>query len=202
MKNRIILGCLCACALKLSAAEVETIPQEKSLKIAHQLVQAWAELDQTQLKINADESKPHALKAGKVSAMVIPDKSFSADSLKKPDVGVVPVGLLWTMNMAPAMDGKITSADKLRLITVKGDNEDQKLQLQLLGIRKKGDSLELVVYAKGKEPLISAPLKSVETKQELPVEITGEKAGENSGRLTFHILGRYEASILMMAMEE
>ena len=84
MKNRIILGCLCACALKLSAAEVETIPQEKSLKIAHQLVQAWAELDQTQLKINADESKPHALKAGKVAAMVIPDKSFSADALKKP----------------------------------------------------------------------------------------------------------------------
>jgi hypothetical protein len=49
---------------------------------------------------------------------------------------------------------------------------DRPMPLLLVGVRRKGDKeLELVVYGKDSEPLLTLPLKRVDFIQELPVEL-------------------------------
>jgi hypothetical protein len=64
-----------------------------------------------------------------------------------------------------------------------------------LAVRRNGEGkLELLVYGIAKEPLLATPLKDIDVKQGSPVDMSAQR-GDDSGRITLNILGKYEASI-------
>lgn len=133
--------------------------------------------------------------------MVIPDKKLSAEVLGKVGGDVTPIGHLWFRKISPHIDGKTTSNDKLRIVTVTADDQDHPLPLFLLGVRKKNDKLELVIFAKDKEPLLATPLEKIDRNQELPIELEGRKNDNDTGLLTLNVLGKYQAKVTVAAQE-
>jgi hypothetical protein len=83
---------------------------------------------------------------------------------------------------------------------VKNDGDSAKVPLCVTGVRKKDDKLELLVYGKGKEPILTLPLKAIDAKQQLPLEMEAEQGG-NSGTVTLKILGKYKASFEVTELE-
>ena len=107
---------------------------------------------------------------------------------------VVPVGQLWLVKLSPAVKDATTANDKLRLVTISVKDEDHRLSLLLLGARKSAEAdLELVIYAKAKEPLLTLPLKKFDTKQALPLEIGLRQGTSSLGLVDINILGEYQA---------
>ena len=73
----------------------------------------------------------------------------------------------------------------------------------LLGVRQgAGDKLELLVFGKGKEPLLVLPLNKAAREQKWPLEFTAEREGDASARVTLLLVGKYEASFLVTAPSE
>lgn len=183
-----------AMLLLVSAAPTqERVPDEKAREIAAILVEQTAKAADLQFKTDVDEKKPYAVHGGDRAAMVIPDKKLTADAIAKVDKDIVPLGHLWFRQISPYVNGKVTPNDKLRIVKVNAGGEDHSLPFCLIGVQKnaKGE-LELVVFAKDKEPLVRAPLKKIDAKQELPLELEAKREGDTA-QLTINILGKYQA---------
>jgi hypothetical protein len=196
MKKAIAAAVILGCGVVL--AQVEDVPRDRAQKFGGILVQTSAEFENLAIKIEADAQKTHAIKSKAMAALIIPDRKFSEDRMKSVDKEIVPVGQLWLLKMAPAKDGKITAEEKLRMVSVKADKEEHQLSLYLLGLRKTEDGRELLVYAKGKEPLLTLAVTKAAETQDLPLRVSGEKAGDNTGRITINLLGKHKADFLVM----
>jgi hypothetical protein len=66
--------------------------------------------------------------------------------------------------------------------------------------RSSSGALELLIFGKGKEPLLTAPLKAIDTKQEPPIDLVAERESD-CGRVTVKILGKYQASFAVTELE-
>jgi hypothetical protein len=163
-----------------------------------------AKIDDLQFKPDVDTEKPSAFHAeGKYGAMIVPDRNLSAETLAKAGKDLIPVGHLWTRNLAPALDGVVTPNAKLRLVTVSVDNNDHALPLYLLGLRKNAEgNLELLVYGKAKDAIVKVPLKKVDAAQELPIELDGKKGDNETGTVIVNLLGKYQAQITVKEQEQ
>ncbi len=96
--------------------------------------------------------------------------------------------------------GAAAPADKLRPVKVKVNDGEHELSLLLLGTRKGAEGkLELLVYAKAKEPLLVLPLEAANRSQTQPIELEGKKAEGDMGVLEVHILGKYQAGLPVSA---
>lgn len=199
MKWLIVTLCLSLGTLPVAAQE--RIPQDQALKYSKILTDHAGKLADLQLKSEVDTDKPFGLRHGEVGVMVIPDKKLSADILAKVDGDVTPIGHLWFRKISPHIDGKTTPNEKLRIVTVTADDQDHPLPLFLLGVRKKNDKLELVIFAKDKEPLLATPLEKIDRNQELPIELEGKKNDNDTGLLTLNLLGKYQAKVTVAAQE-
>jgi hypothetical protein len=135
------------------------------------------------------------MKAANYGVIIIPNKGFTADALQKAGKETLPVGQLWMARLAPAIEGKPAAADKLRMVRVTLKDEEHRLPLLLLGVRMADDKPELLVYAKGKEPLLRLPLTKTDFKQELPLEIDMRKLSEELGLIDINIAGRFNAGL-------
>jgi hypothetical protein len=127
--------------------------------------------------------------------MVIPDKHLTADKIEKADKDVVPVGQLWLRKWVPVANGKSVPSDKNRVVTVKLDGKDRPMPVLLLGVRKSGTDLELVVYARDTEPVMSLKLQKVEFVQEVPIDMEWDRGEKNVDKLTITILGKYRTVV-------
>ncbi len=193
-----------AAVLLLAGAALaqERVPAEDAQKAGKLLAEQSAKLEMpVQVKVEPDADKACAFHASRVAALVMPDKKLTADVFAKAGKDVVPVGQLWMRDMVPAVSDKATPNDKLRIVKVKLKDEEEPLPLCLLGVRKKGDGLELVVYAKDKEPLLTLPLEKADGKQELPIELDGKKNDNDTGTLTLNVFGKYQAKLIVAKPE-
>jgi hypothetical protein len=193
-----------AWTLLLAGAVVaqERVPPEDAQRVGRQLADQSAKLDvPAQVQVEPDTDKAFAIRHEKVAALVMPDKKFSADVLSKAGKDVVPIGHLWMRRMVPAVEGKAAANDKLRILKITVKDEEEPLPLCLLGVRKKGDGLELLVFGKDKEPLLTLPLTKADSRQDLPIELDGKKNDNDTGTLTINILGKYEAKLIVAKFE-
>lgn len=195
MKNLLLLTALCSA---LSAQAQEKVPTEEVQKIARRVLEQFGETKDAQLKVSADAERADALKAGEAGIMVIPDKKLTAEALEKAGADLVPVGQLYFKAVAPAKDGKVTANDKLRVLTFDDKGNSIRIPLCLLGVRKRDGQLELVVFGSEKTPLAQLPLKKAEGNSGNPIELSGEKQGEDSGALTLSLVGKYKAVLTVM----
>jgi hypothetical protein len=197
MKKPIVLlyGLL---AIQFAGAQ-ESVPLEAAQNAARVATKALGVLTDAPFKMDLDLEKPSALSG---AALAIPAAKLSAELFARSSQEIIPLGQLWTLRITLAQNGKVTPNSKLRLVTVMNDGDEVKVQLYFLGARKneKGE-WTLVVYAKDKEPLLTAALQKAEGSQQQPIELEARKEGEDSGTLTVRILGRYKAELPLMKQE-
>jgi hypothetical protein len=196
--NRSLALLFAAAALSTISPAQESIPLEKAQEGARKLNESLGQTGDFPLITNVDLEKPQAFKAGDAGVMVVPDQGLTAEILAAAKHNVVPVGQLWTMNLTLAKGGIATSAEHQRNVTLHTKDKDIPVKLYLLGATRRADgALELVVYGKDKEPLAHAPLGNAGTgSQSFPIEISGEKQDEDTGRLILNILGQQSAELL------
>lgn len=199
---KIRTAALLLCLLPAAAAAQERIPAEDAQKIARMLVDHAGKVKDPQVKTDADPGKAFGLKKDQHGALVIPDKKLSAELLAKVGKDVVPVGQLWFKKVAPIVNGAPAADAALRIVTVPHDGQDHDLPLFFLGVRRTGAVLELVVYAKEKEPLLVLPLTKVDGKQELPIEFEATKGEvEKTAVVTITLFGTYQAKLTVGPQE-
>lgn len=190
-----------SCLTSFALAQ-ERIPAEDAQKIARILIENAGKLADAQLKTDPDPDKAFGLRKGEHGAMVLPDKKLSADAFSKAGKDPTPAGQFWFRNVTLVVDGKPAASNQLRVVTVTADGKDHSLALFFLGVRKKGNDLELVLFAKEKEPILAVPLTKADVRQELPIEFEAAKGdAEKTGVLTLNLLGKYQAKITIAPQE-
>jgi hypothetical protein len=200
MKHSIIAVTLLV-SLQLLPAQ-ERLSKDEALKYAIAVTEAAKKITGAPLATDVDPQQPVAVREGDYGGMVLPQKKLSAEMLAKTEKGgITPVGQLWLHKLTPMRDGDPISSEKLRLVTVQAQGDEATVPMCPLGVKRTSDSaLELVVFGKGKEPLLTAPLKAIDKKQEVPVDLEAERESE-SGRITLKILGKYQASFQVTELE-
>jgi hypothetical protein len=173
----------------------ERLPREEALKYAAIVSADAKQLNGTPIPTDVDTQKPVALREDDYGGMVLPQKNLTAETLAK--VGkeaVVPIGQLWLHKLAPMCEGEAVSTSKLRLVTVSAGGTEATVPQCALGVRRNAQgAMEMVVFGKGKQPILAVPLKSIEAKQESPLDLAAERDSD-SGRITVKILGKYQAT--------
>lgn len=195
MKKTILLAVLLA---GISAAPAQqNVSREDCLKAAFAVSLDLKQMLNTPIPTDPDVKRPVIVRAGDQGGMVLPESKLSLEALAKAGKDVLPIGQLWLRKVTLVCAGQPAREDQLQLVTV-GGAEQAKVALCALGARRDAaGKLELLVYGKGKEPLLRAPLRDISTQQENPIEMSGEPQGEGS-LVRLKILGKYEASFTVV----
>lgn len=189
-----LITLLVLATMAIHAHSQETITQEELAKIVPHALARVADFDNLPIKVDADGDKPFGMKIKDYAAAIIPDKALTKESLAKVGKDIIPVGQLWLSKLSPAVKEATTPNAKLRLVTLNIKDVDHKLPLLLLGVRQQGENgLELIIYAKAKEPLLTLPLKLSGTTQNYPLEINMREGTTTLGVIEINILGAYQA---------
>lgn len=199
----LVLAALLSVALPPLAPGQESIPLEQAQKGAQLLADAAGRLTDAPVAIDTNLDKPFAAKSGDIGLLVIPDKALTGEKLSGVGTTITPVGQLWLKSVSVAVNGRSPSKDNVRSYTVRAGDNDLTVQLYLVGVVKNAaGQTEVVVYGKGKEPLVHTSLeKSATGSKEMPIEMTGKKNDENSGTLTLLLPGNYQADIVLVKSE-
>jgi hypothetical protein len=196
----LILSALTLSALAASAQEA--LPRAEAVKFAALLNFDLAKLADTPIPTDADVKRPFGMKSDKHGGLVVPEAKLSADTLAKIGKDVQPVGQLWLAGLAPVRDGQGVPKDQLKLVTVEHEGREVTLPLCVLGVRKSdGGDLELLIYGKGKEPLLATKLAKAAHEQTAPLEFTAEREGDTA-RVKLSLVGKYEASFSLVPAAE
>lgn len=190
---------LAALAFASLAFAQEAVPLEKAQEGARKLAGVLGAPGDLPLITNVDNEKPQALKAGEIAMMVIPDQSLCVEALSHATTEIVPIGQLWTHRIILST----STAAQQRTFTFRDQERDLQVNLYLLGATK-GPSgvLELVIFGKDREPLAHIPFADSDGgSQSFPIEISGQKESEETGRLSLSVLGKHKADLLLKREE-
>jgi len=179
----------------------EALPREKALKAAFQLCRELPKMLETPIPTDPDVKRPVGVCADDRGLMILPESKLSLDVVAKAGAKTASIGQLWLLKVAPTVAGEPAKADQLHMVDVDLDQETVTVSLCALGVRKGADGQpELLVYGKGKEPLLHVAMTKISENQENPVEVSAERQGD-SGVVTVKILGKYTANFEVGASE-
>jgi hypothetical protein len=176
----------------------DVVPLDEAQRGARKVTDSLGALSDAPFATDVDVTKPQAIKAGKVGLLIIPDKKLTPETLGAVSESITPIGQLWMLNISLGKNGEPAPNDKIRFLNVSDGDRTLQVQLYFVGAAKNTDGkLDLVVFAKDKEPLLRVPLAkaSASASQELPIEISGRKDDDNTGTLSLHVLGQYIADL-------
>jgi hypothetical protein len=186
--------------LQLGVAQ-ERVPREEALKAAALISADPKQMQGTPIPSNVDLKQPVAMRDGEFAGMVLPEAKLSLDAFTQAGDKIVPVGQLWLLRLAPVVDGAAVPKEKLRLATIEHDGETHTLPQCTLGARKTSSGgLELLIFGKSKEPLLKVALKTIDAKQDMPLDMDADR-GSESAEVTLKILGKYEAKFKVTQAE-
>jgi hypothetical protein len=199
MRLPLTLGLLALLQVPAVQAQ-DQLSRKEALKYAFVLCADLKNLQSTAITTDVDIKQPAGVKAGGAGAMVLPEAKLSQESLSKAGDQVVPLGQLWLYRLTPMTDGKGVSSTLLHLVNVESEQQTATVVQCALGVKTGANGLELQVYGKAKAPLLTVPLKKVESQSSSPIGVTAERIGDN-GKLTLKILGKYEASLMVTEID-
>jgi hypothetical protein len=180
-------------AVLVLASDPNRLPQDETRGYARLCVE-WANgLSDLPIKTDADPDRACAVRGEGGGAMVIPDSKLTADRLAGAGKDVIPLGQLWLRKWTPVLNGKPTPNDDLRIVAVTVDDKDRPMPLLLLGVRQGDKGLELLAYARNREPMVVLPLKKMEVGEELPLGLEWKRGDKAADTLTLTVLGKYQA---------
>lgn len=204
LSNKSLVLALALLSLARVAAAQEIIDSEEAQKIAQKLATVSTASSDQPFTIDIDIQRPVGLKGGEAGLIILPDKHFSAETLAGASKSVTPVGQLWMYKINLASSGLGVDKGKLRTFTVGEGDKSRDVQLFLLGVAKtEQGATELVVYAKGGEAVLHAPLnKHFAAKKEVAIDLSGRKTGDESAALTVEFFGEYAADLAVVKLND
>ena len=191
---RAILAAVLFLASVSLAQGQETLPRDEALKAAFRLCRDLPKMLETPIPTDPDVKRPVGVRGDNRGGLLLPESKLCLETVAKAGPEAAAIGQLWLLKVVPVVGGQSAQADQLQMVTVSGDQETAAVALCALGVRQGADGRpELLVYGKGKEPLLHVALTPISDKQENPIELTAEQQGDGA-LLTLKILGKYSAS--------
>ncbi len=198
--KRILIAVTLLTTLQFASAQ-EKLSLEQSLPYAKAVSADAKQLNGTPIATDVDAQQPVVVKDADYGGMVLPQKNLKVDAIAKAGETAVPIGQLWLKKLTPMRDGEAIGRDSLRLATVQADGMEVTAPQCALAVRRKaGGDLELLVYGKGKDPVLTVALKPLDAKQTTPLDLTAEREGD-VGNLTLTILGKYQAKFSVTELD-
>lgn len=191
---------LLAAGLSLAQAQ-SSASREESLKAAFALSADLSQMLNTPIPTDPDVKRPVAVREGERGALAMPECKLTPETLAKVGKDVVPVGQLWLRKVTLQSEGRAIRDTKLQVVEIATGQQTASVSLHALAVQKNADGkLQLLIFGKDKEPILTVPLKEISTKQESPIEMTGTQQGDGA-ELTLKIVGKYEASFSVGSSE-
>ena len=195
MKRTILMAALIAGFTTTRAQE--QLQRPEALKYAFILAANLPEMLKTPIPTDPDVKRPVALRDGDYGGMVLPESKLSPGVFSKAGKEVAPLGQLWLLKLVPLADGQPVPASKLRMVEVRSEDSEATVCCCALGVRKGADgTLELLIYGKDKEPVLSAPIRTISREQEDPIAMSASRE-DDGGHVTLRFLGKYEAKFIV-----
>lgn len=172
----------------------ERLARPEALKYAFFTCADLKQMTGTPLPTDPDPKRPVAIRHGDHGLLLLPESKLSAASVSSVGNSATPIGQLWLVKIAPFVQQSAVPASKLRMVDIKTETGQGTVACCALALRKKGETMELLVYGKGPDPLIATPAKSVagQFDSDTPLDITAE-VEDQTAKLTLKIAGKYEA---------
>jgi hypothetical protein len=196
--NRILLTVTLLSGIHYASAQ-DRIAREEALGYADAVKPYIKQV--TGIPTDVDVQKPVAVKDDDYGGMALPQKNLKTEVIAQAGDSPLPIGQLWLHKLTPVRDDAAIPADKLCLIKVSHDGDEITVPACALGVRRTSSgALELLIFGKDKEPLLKLPLKKIDAQQELPLNLSAERIGDE-GLVTVRILGKYEARLKVTQLE-
>ena len=204
MKSLLSILALASLSTLVIADEVEAVPADRTQNIARKVTATLGTPTDAAIAVDVDIDKAVAIKAGEAGLLATPDKKLTAEGLAAAGKEATPLGQLWMHKVVPAVQGAAPGPDKLRSVTVKGENEDAQAEVYYLGVAKSdAGALELSLFAKDKTALVKVPLvKTDAAANNTPIALNGHKDGDNTGTLVITVFGSYKADVTVTKPRE
>lgn len=199
--KRIITLAVATAALVTAQAQ-ERLPREESLKYAFILTANLKDMLNTPIPTDPDVKRPVAMKDEGYGAMVLPESKLTAETLGKAGPEAMALGQLWMVKLAPLADGQVVPASKLRTVHISSGDQEADVTCCTLGARKNSEgTLDLLIYGKSREPVMTVAMKSISGAQENPIEMGAEK-NDQGALVTLKFTGKYEARFMVTDPEK
>jgi hypothetical protein len=196
--NRILVTLALLSSIHYVSAQ-EKLAREEALGYAEAVKPYLKQV--TGIPTDVDVQKPVALKDEDYGGMALPQKGLKPEAIAQVNDNPLPIGQLWLLKLTPMLDESRIPVDKLCLIKVSHDGDETTVPACALAVRRNSSgALELLVFGKGKEPLLKLPLKKIDAQQELPLNLSAERTGDEAS-VTVRILGKYEARMKVTELE-
>jgi hypothetical protein len=198
------LFALLALSLPVTLLADDAIPPERAHRGAKMANEALGKVPDAVVAIDADTDHAQGIGGSGVGALVVPDRGFSGDKVASVGEQPVALGQLWMLAIAPAHGSGAPARENVRTVSIQTDNDILRPQVYLLALGKGADGkAEVLVYGKGKEPIVRAALKPATVNfQNNPLEVMGTKDSDDSGHLTLFIAGQHSAEIPVVKFGE
>jgi hypothetical protein len=181
-------------SLQLAFAQ-ERLTRDEALFYARAVSADTTQFQGTPIPTNVDLDQPVAMRDEDYGGLVLPQKGLTLETIATAGETPVPIGQLWLHRLAPMRQGGAVSRSALRLVTVRAQGAEETVPQCALAVRRNSSgALEMLVFGKGKEPVLTVPLKPLDARQSAPIDLAAER-DYDSGRLTLKILGKHQATI-------
>lgn len=196
MKRTLLILVAAATFAGNSRAEVTRAKLEEAQKATLLLNNALGEVADAPFKLEVNAFKPCALKGeDETGALVVPVYSLKQHIEGARRKTPIPAGQLWLRKVVPLMKGKAAARDSLRLVNVKTNDGDAEVSMYHLAFQRFGNGGKLLIYGKGREPLLEIMLKPAKGSQETPIDLEAEKGGDGTPLLVFHVADKFEGRL-------
>ena len=199
MKRFIVVITLLTSLQMVSAQE--KLSREEALPYAKAVSADAKQLNGTPIATDGDAQQPVVIKDADYGGMVLPQKNLKAETITQAGETAIPIGQLWLQKLTPMRNGEAIAKDRLRLVTVRAEGEEVTAPQCALAVRRNaGGNLELLVYGKSQEPMLTIALKPMDAIQAMPLDLAAERDGD-VGNLTLKILGKYQAKFSVTELD-
>ena len=174
----------------------EQLPREQALKYAYAASVNLEQLQGTPIPTDVDVKRPIVLVDGEYGGMFLPEAKLTAEGIAKTSDKVAPIGQLWLHKLTPMVDNQGIGSEKLRMAKVTGeDGTEVRVPQCTLGVRRNASgTLEVLLYGKGTEPLVTAPVSAATDKAGQGITLARER-DYSGGELTITLFGKYKAKL-------
>ena len=175
------------------ATAQERLSREEALKYAFVVSADLKQLQNTPIPTDVDVKLPVVMHDGDFGGMVLPEAKLTAEAVGKAGEKVMPVGQIWLLKLTPVREGEAVSAGKLRMVKLSHEGQEAEVAQCALGVRRaSAGGLELLIYGKSTEPLITVPLKAIDGKEQPGIDLDAERDSA-AGHITLTLVGKFKA---------
>jgi len=174
----------------------EQLPREQALKYAYAASVNLEQLQGTPIATDVDVKRPIVLVDGEYGGMFLPEAKLTAEGIAKTSDKVAPIGQLWLHKLTPMVENQGIGSDKLRMAKVTDENgTEMRVPQCTLGVRRNAaGTLEVLLYGKGPEPLVTAPVTAATDKAGQGITLAVER-DYSGGELTITLFGKFKAKL-------